>query len=152
MIFGRSRWSIRARTSVASVWTVAAVALAFHAVWIGSYLAAGHQARDFIKIGTLYERASDRSKVIKVDPSVAGVLLETGERLVYHFGGGGGWGDPLLRDPQAVLEDVWDEYVSIEGAARDYGVVITGSLEAMDLAVDAAATEARRDALRAARS
>ena len=33
------------------------------------------------------------------------------------------------RDPQAVLDDVWDEYVSIEGATRDYGVVITGSLE-----------------------
>ena len=50
-------------------------------------------------------------------PSVAGVLLETGERLVYHFGGGGGWGDPLLRDPAAVLDDVWDEYVSIDGRA-----------------------------------
>jgi N-methylhydantoinase B len=71
---------------------------------------------------------------------------------VYHFGGGGGWGDPLLRDPQAVLEDVWDEYVSIEGAARDYGVVITGSPDAMDLAVDDAATEARRAEQRAARA
>jgi N-methylhydantoinase B len=90
-------------------------------------------------------------QVIKVDPSVAGVLLETGERLVYHFGGGGGWGDPLRRDPQAVLDDVWDEYVSVEGAGRGYGVVITGSLEAMDLAVDQAATEARRAELRAAR-
>ena len=56
-----------------------------------------------------------------------------------------------LRDPQAVLDDVWDEYVSIEGAARDYGVVITGSLEDMDLALDAAATEARRAEMRAAR-
>ena len=35
-----------------------------------------------------------------------------------------------------MLDDVWDEYVSIEGAARDYGVVITGSLEDMTLAVD----------------
>jgi N-methylhydantoinase B len=59
---------------------------------------------------------------------------------VYRFGGGGGWGDPLDRDPQAVLDDVWDEYVSIEGAEHEYGVVITGSLEAMDLAVDAEAT------------
>jgi N-methylhydantoinase B len=88
-------------------------------------------------------------QVVKVDPSVAGVLLETGERLVYHFGGGGGWGDPLLRDPQSVLEDVWDEYVSIEGARRDYGVVLTGTLEAMDLALDAAATEALRAERRA---
>jgi hypothetical protein len=48
---------------------VAAVALAFHAVWIGSYLAAGHEARDFIKIGIFYEGLSDASRVIKVDPT-----------------------------------------------------------------------------------
>jgi hypothetical protein len=42
--------------------------------------------------------------------------------------------------------------VSIDGAARDYGVVISGSLDAMDLAVDAAATEARRAEMRASRS
>ena len=46
---------------------------------------------------------------------------------------------------------MWDEYVSIAGAARDYGVVITGSLEAMNLAVDEAATEDRRAEMRAAR-
>jgi N-methylhydantoinase B len=38
--------------------------------------------------------------------------------------GGGGYGDPYVRDPAAVLEDVVDGYVSIEAAARDYGVVI----------------------------
>jgi len=63
---------------------------------------------------------------------------------VYDFGGGGGWGDPLLRDPQAVLDDVWDEYVSVGAALRDYGVVITGSLEGMTLAVDCEATAAER--------
>ncbi len=99
----------------------------------------------YLKVG------GPEDQVIKVDPSVAGVLLETGERLEYHFGGGGGWGDPVLRDPEAVLEDVWDEYVSVAGAARDYGVVITGSLEAMDLAIDRAATEERRAEMRAAR-
>lgn len=39
-------------------------------------------------------------------------------------GGGGGWGDPLDRDPHAVLDDVLDEYVSLEAAKKDYGVVI----------------------------
>jgi N-methylhydantoinase B len=66
------------------------------------------------------------------------------ERVVYEFGGGGGWGDPLDRDPQAVLDDVLDEYVSVEGARRDYGVVLTGSLGELTLEVDAAATEALR--------
>ncbi len=84
----------------------------------------------------------------EVSPAVSNVLLGTGERLVYRFGGGGGWGDPLVRDPQAVLDDVWDEYVSVEGARRDYGVVITGSLDDMTLALDAAATERERAARR----
>jgi N-methylhydantoinase B len=83
-----------------------------------------------------------------VDPTVASFLLDTGEQLVYDFGGGGGWGDPFLRDPQAVLDDVWDEYVSVEAAEHEYGVVITGSLEAMDLAVDETATAQLRATVR----
>src|SRR5437773_1707993 len=63
-----------------------------------------------------------------------------GEHYEYHYGGGGGWGDPLRRSPERVLEDVLDEYVSVEGARRDYGVVLTGSLEELTLAVDHAAT------------
>jgi len=73
---------------------------------------------------------------------------EAGERYEYRYGGGGGWGDPLERDPQAVLDDVLDEYVSIEGARRDYGVVLTGSLAALDLAIDEGATEALRARMR----
>jgi len=38
----------------------------------------------------------------------------------------GGWGDPYDRDPERVRRDVRDEYVTTEGAARDYGVVILG--------------------------
>ncbi len=76
---------------------------------------------------------------------------EPGEGYAYRYGGGGGWGDPLDRDPQMVLEDVLDEYVSAEAALRDYGVVLTGSVAALDLAVDAAATSARRTGIRAAR-
>ena len=62
------------------------------------------------------------------------VPLKAGEAFEYAFGGGGGWGDPLERDPQQVCEDVLDEYVTPEGARRDYGVVLRGSLEALDLA------------------
>jgi N-methylhydantoinase B len=69
---------------------------------------------------------------------------EPGDRYEYRYGGGGGWGDPLERAPQAVLDDVLDEYVSVEGARRDYGVVLTGTLAALDLAVDRAATTALR--------
>ena len=78
------------------------------------------------------------------------VPMQAGERIMYDYGGGGGWGDPLDRDPQAVLDDVLDEYVSVEGARRDYGVVLTGSLEDLTLAIDEAATEQLRAERRAA--
>ncbi len=73
--------------------------------------------------------------------------ISAGERIMYDYGGGGGWGDPLDRDPQAVLDDVLDEYVSVDGAERDYGVVLTGRLDDLTLTVDGPAT----DELRAAR-
>jgi N-methylhydantoinase B len=72
------------------------------------------------------------------------VPIAAGQKINYDYGGGGGWGSPLDRDPQAVLDDVLDEYVSVEGAARDYGVVLTGSLADLTLAVDVAATDALR--------
>jgi N-methylhydantoinase B len=46
------------------------------------------------------------------------------EVMFAQSGGGGGWGDSFERDPEAVLLDVVNELVSIEGAARDYGVAI----------------------------
>ncbi len=76
------------------------------------------------------------------------VPLQAGDRIVYDYGGGGGWGDPLDRDPQAVLDDVLDEYVSVEGARRDYGVVLDGSLEDLTLEVDHDATKSLREAMR----
>ncbi len=71
---------------------------------------------------------------------------------MYDYGGGGGWGDPMDREPQAVLDDVLDEYVSVEGAARDYGVALTGSLETLTLAIDNEATTRLRAERKAARS
>ena len=72
------------------------------------------------------------------------VPISANERVCYDYGGGGGWGDPLDRDPQAVLDDVLDEYVSVGAAAREYGVVLTGSLEDLTLEIDADATTALR--------
>lgn len=65
--------------------------------------------------------------------------LEAGDVLVNATGGGGGYGDPLLRDPAAVGRDVRNEFVSVGAALRDYGVVV-----AADGTVDEAATAAER--------
>jgi N-methylhydantoinase B len=71
----------------------------------------------------------------------------------YRTNAGGGWGDPLERDPERVRRDVRDEYVSVAGAARDYGVVVIGdpALDPEGLVVDADATEQARADLRALR-
>ena len=38
--------------------------------------------------------------------------------------GGGGYGNPLERDPELVVNDVIEGYISIESAKKDYGVAI----------------------------
>lgn len=48
--------------------------------------------------------------------------VSAGTRLRQVTAGGGGYGDPYLREPERVLEDVLDGKVSITGALRDYGV------------------------------
>ncbi len=52
------------------------------------------------------------------------VPVQPGDTFYRPSAGGGGFGDPLDRTPDEVLEDVIDEYVSIERAAADYGVVV----------------------------
>lgn len=66
-----------------------------------------------------------------------------GTTFVLLTGGGGGYGDPLERDKGKVREDVLDDYVSIEGAKRDYGVIIN----AETLEVDHEATVELREKL-----
>lgn len=63
-----------------------------------------------------------------------------GDVLRVRLAGGGGHGDPLLRDAAAVLDDVREEKMSIAHARTAYGVVIAGN----PLAVDAARTTALR--------
>ncbi|MFM9105236.1 MAG: hydantoinase B/oxoprolinase family protein [Chloroflexota bacterium] len=67
--------------------------------------------------------------------------------------GGGGFGDPLDRDPAEVLEDVIDGYVSIERAKKDYGVVVEEvDAEMLDYRLDEKATAAARKHIRANRA
>lgn len=57
--------------------------------------------------------------------------IERGDTFIIRTAGGGGYGDPLERDPSLVLEDVKNGYVSLDQALEEYGVVITG--ERVDL-------------------
>jgi N-methylhydantoinase B len=67
-------------------------------------------------------------------------MVPAGTAAVITTAGGGGWGNPLRRDPKLVRQDVLDGCVSIESAARDYGVVI----DPQTLEIDAAGTETLR--------
>ena len=67
--------------------------------------------------------------------------------------GGGGFGDPLDRDLNDVLEDVIDGYVSIERAAKDYGAVINAIDPEIDhYEVDQDASASLREELRSTRA
>jgi N-methylhydantoinase B len=78
---------------------------------------------------------------------VADVALNVGDVIILRGGSGAGYGDPLDRDPAAVLADVRDGYVSRASARDDYGVAITDALE-----VDENATRELRDEIRSSRA
>jgi N-methylhydantoinase B len=50
--------------------------------------------------------------------------VEPGDKLLYLTAGGGGWGDPLQRDPELVRRDVARGFVTPERARASYGVVV----------------------------
>jgi N-methylhydantoinase B len=66
--------------------------------------------------------------------------VPAGSTVWMHGPSGGGWGDPLAREPERVREDVLEGFVSLDAARDDYGVV----LDPGTLLVDGAATEALR--------
>jgi len=76
---------------------------------------------------------------------VGGFPIEPGDVVLMESSGGGGFGDPLERDPARVAADLAEGYVTAAGAEREYGVVWRAGR------VDEIATRARRESLRAAR-
>jgi len=80
------------------------------------------------------------------------VPVGPGDTFTRPSAGGGGFGDPLERDPERVKEDVADGYVSIKRALEDYGVVVNEvDAELAEYEVDRAATDRERDRIRAER-
>lgn len=73
--------------------------------------------------------------------------IEPGEQLGHMLSGGGGYGDPLLREPELVREDVLAGFVSLDRARDVYGVVFDSDRLDDSLGVDGAQTESRRAAL-----
>ena len=91
----------------------------------------------------LLEKANGTTHII--GNKVEEVHVNEGDQLHFITWGGGGWGDPLDRDPALIGKEIVQGLVTASGA-KDYGVIASG-----DGVVDLAATEALRAKLRADR-
>jgi N-methylhydantoinase B len=95
---------------------------------------------------TLQRAGSDKEEWLGA--TFSDVPIGEGDSFSRPTAGGGGFGDPLERDPALVLQDVIDDYVSIERAAKDYGVVIKAiDPEICEYEIDEAATNAERETI-----
>jgi N-methylhydantoinase B len=81
-------------------------------------------------------------------PGKVTLTIRRGDVFRHELAGGGGWGDPLERDPERVLSDVRDELITEEFAREAYGVAIDRAA----WTIDAAATRTLRAAHRATRA
>jgi N-methylhydantoinase B len=84
-------------------------------------------------------RRSGKWEIDLPNAKVFNVRLSRGDAYMMQSGGGGGFGDPIGRDPELVAEDVREGYVSAAVALDVYRVVLTAGGE-----VDVDATQARR--------
>ena len=75
-----------------------------------------------IKRANTTEWKSAIEELNKISPSkFAGVTIHPGDRVWLTTGGGGGWGDPAMRDSAAIAEDVAEGWITPERAHADYG-------------------------------
>jgi N-methylhydantoinase B len=117
-------------------------------VRLGCYGVAGGKAgQPFCVTVDLCGHPKDLGGLVDGEPLAAGQVM----RVVTT--GGGGWGDPLEREPERVLRDVVQGKVSAEAARADYGVVVRWDESEGEVAyaLDDAATARLRAELRAAR-
>ena len=91
------------------------------------------------RVGTIFVNG------VEVSERTREILLKPGDVVSVEMNAGGGYGDPLDRDPELVLGYVLDGYVTVEGARDDYGVVI----DPQAFSIDTAATHHLRRERRA---
>lgn len=100
----------------------------------------------------VYAHHETDGKTTDYGATFSNVRMKPGDMLTRPSGGGGGYGDPLERDPDAVLDDVIDGYVSVHRAREDYGVVAKAiDVDLCEYELDREATEKERERIRGAR-
>ncbi|MFD4248897.1 hydantoinase B/oxoprolinase family protein [Amycolatopsis thermoflava] len=108
-------------------------------------LARHSRVTDLLAAGRMPSELSEVSEHLEPAQNYASSHLAPGEVFVMTWQGGGGYGDPLNRDPEAVARDLREQKITAGAARSVYGVVVENG------AVDEAATAAERDRQRSAR-
>ncbi|TCK22014.1 hydantoinase B/oxoprolinase family protein [Pseudonocardia endophytica] len=106
----------------------------------------GADVADLLRSGTIPADLDELGGALEVVQNRSETLIGLGDAVFVHPSGGGGYGDPLLRDPELVAVDVRDGKVSATAAHAVYGVVL-----GTDGQVDGTATGKRRDEIRSER-
>ena len=88
-------------------------------------------------------KSGDKEVVL---PTMGATKIVKDDVISHVIAGGGGWGDPLERDPEFVRQDVWSEKLTIDYVRREYGVVIRPD----SLQVDHEETKRLREAMKTA--
>ncbi len=104
----------------------------------------GTDVEDLMKRGKLVEEMDEAQGKLEILPAMINTSMKKGDLYLARGMGGGGWGDPLQREPALVAKDVANKLVSTGSAAAIYGVV----LDPKTLAVDIAGTGTRREEIR----
>jgi N-methylhydantoinase B len=122
----------------------------YHGLGGNFFRTTGGKAGELLRSGAL---PGDRARLVagvgkleRLHPNASLMPIPPGDCLVIEYNGGGGYGDPVDREPERVAQDVATGRVGSEAARRHYGVVLTAGG-----GVDDDATRAARNALRAGR-
>ncbi len=109
-----------------------------------------HKARELLDAGVVPSDRTDLEgaglEMERIHPRALVAPVPHEDCLINEYNGGGGYGDPLQREPERVRDDVREERISAAAAERHWGVVLDDAG-----AVDDAATQERRDAIRTSR-
>ena len=89
-------------------------------------------------------RNTKTGKVSYQPAKFSGLRTEEGDVVTYYSPSGGGYGDPLERDPSKVLDDVLDGFITVDHARADYGVALNAVDDGYGWALDTEATRALR--------
>jgi N-methylhydantoinase B len=100
--------------------------------------------------GGKYEiyNTSKPNEIAQYPAKFSGLRVNEGDVACYFSPSGGGYGDPLQRPAQQVLEDVLDDFITPEHAREAYGVVLKSADDGFAWALDVGATEALRSSMR----